>query len=55
MVLARDVRNIYEVPLAYHEEGLDREVVRHFGLVDKKPDLSKWKRICHVVANPEEK
>ena len=53
VVLARDVRNIYEVPLAYHEEGLDREVVRHFGLVDKKPDLSKWKRICHVVANPE--
>ena len=31
VVLARDVRNIYEVPLAYHEEGLDREVVRHFG------------------------
>ncbi|MDC0063003.1 CTP synthase [Candidatus Puniceispirillum sp.] len=53
VVLARDVRNIYEVPLAYHEEGLDREVVRHFGLDDETPDLSKWRRICHVIANPE--
>ena len=53
VVLARDVQNIYEVPLAYHEEGLDIEVIRHFGLVDKSPDLSAWKRICHVIANPE--
>jgi CTP synthase len=53
VVLARDVSNIYEVPLAYHDEGLDSEVVRHFGLADTTPDLSRWKRICHVVANPE--
>ena len=53
VVLARDVSNIYEVPLAYHDEGLDSEVVRHFGLADATPDLSHWKRICHVVANPE--
>jgi CTP synthase len=53
VVLARDVSNIYEVPLAYHDEGLDSEVVRHFGLADTTPDLSHWKRICHVVANPE--
>jgi CTP synthase len=53
VVLARDVSNIYEVPLAYHEEGLDGEVIRHFGLPDQAPDLSDWKRICHVVANPE--
>jgi CTP synthase len=53
VVLARDVRNIYQVPLAYHEEGLDREVMLHFGLVDETPDLSKWQKICHVVANPE--
>ncbi len=53
VVLARDVRNIYEVPLAYHEEGLDREVMLHFDLADENPDLSDWRRICHVVANPE--
>ena len=39
VVVARDVSNIYEVPLSYHDEGLDREVVRHFGLPDTAPDL----------------
>ena len=53
VVLARDVRNIYEVPLSYHNEGLDREVVRHFGLSDTAPDLGAWTRICDTVANPE--
>jgi len=53
VVLARDVSNIYEVPLSYHNEGLDREVVRHFGLPDFAPDLNAWTRICNTVANPE--
>ena len=53
VVLARDVNNIYEVPLSYHNEGLDREVVRHFGLPANTPDLSAWTRICDTVANPE--
>ena len=53
VVLARDVSNIYEVPLSYHNEGLDREVVRHFGLSATTPDLSAWTRVCDTVANPE--
>ena len=53
VVLARDVSNIYEVPLSYHNEGLDREVVRHFVLPATTPDLSAWTRICDTVANPE--
>ena len=53
VVLARDVSNIYEVPISYHNEGLDREVVRHFGLPATTPDLSAWTRICDTVANPE--
>ena len=53
VVLARDVSNIYEVPLSYHNEGLDSEVVRHFGLPATTPDLNAWTRICNTVANPE--
>lgn len=53
VILARDVSNIYQVPLAYHDEGLDREVMRHFGLVDVVPPLERWHKICHTVANPE--
>ena len=53
VILGLDVGNIYEVPLSYHEQGLDREVMRHFSLPDKTPDLSAWQRICDTVANPE--
>ena len=48
-----DVNNIYEVPLSYHAQGLDAEVMRHFGLPDEAPDLSAWTRICNGVANPD--
>jgi len=53
VILAGDVSNIYEVPLAYHEQGLDTEICRHFGLDDKEPDLSRWQGINHAMNNPE--
>ena len=53
VILANDVSNIYEVPLAYHEQGLDTEICRHFGLEDKAPDLSRWQEINHAINNPE--
>ena len=53
VILAEDVSNIYEVPLAYHKQGLDGQVCAHFGLSSKKPDLSCWRDIAHNVAHPE--
>ena len=53
VILANDVSNIYEVPLAYHQQGLDTEICRHFGLEDKAPDLSRWQDINHAINNPE--
>ena len=53
VILGLDVNNIYEVPLSYHEQGLDREVVRHFGLEDKAPDLTAWQQICDGIASPD--
>lgn len=54
VIEARDVDQIYAVPLAYHEEGLDREVLRVFGLEhDLEPDLSRWQNIVSTVRNPE--
>jgi len=54
VVEARDARSIYDVPLAYHEKGLDREVLAAFGIKDaKEPDLSRWQSISERVANPE--
>ncbi|MDQ1079818.1 CTP synthase [Pseudoroseomonas cervicalis] len=54
VIPALDASSIYAVPLQYHQEGLDREVLRHFGLsIYGEPDLSNWKRIVGRLENPE--
>ncbi len=54
VVQALDASTIYDVPLAYHQEGLDREVLAAFGMADAKaPDLTRWETISHAIANPE--
>ena len=53
VILAEDVNNIYEVPLAYHAQGLDNQVCAHFGLYSQNPDLGAWQEIAHNVSNPE--
>ncbi len=54
VVPALDADTIYAVPIAYHEQGMDREVLRHFELpFDEAPDLSRWQRIVDIVRAPE--
>ena len=53
VVQALDVDTIYQVPVAYHEQGLDTQVIRHFGLPEKEPDLARWRSIVHRVRQPE--
>ncbi|MGB6231548.1 MAG: CTP synthase [Litorimonas sp.] len=49
-----DARSIYAVPLAYHQEGLDTEVLNHFGIVaPPKADLSVWEDIDRKLSNPD--
>jgi CTP synthase len=54
VIPALDVDTIYAVPISYHDAGMDREVLRHFGLpFEQEPDLSRWTRIVDVVRAPE--
>jgi CTP synthase len=54
VIEARDAETIYDVPLAYHAEGLDDEVLAAFGMENKgEPDVSGWKRISERIHNPE--
>jgi len=54
VVPALDASSIYEVPLAYHAEGMDREVLRHFGLTfDGEPNMGRWHKILEAVRSPE--
>ena len=54
VIPAYDAKSIYEVPLNYHREGLDREVLRHFNLsIYGEPDMRPWERIMERITNPE--
>ena len=51
VVNAADARNLYEVPLVMHEEGLDEYVCRMFGFSDRDIDLSEWEILVDRVEN----
>jgi len=54
VVQALDVSSIYDVPIAYHEEGLDRELLAAFGITDApEPDLRMWRQISETIAEPD--
>ena len=53
-IQALDARSIYDVPLQYHREGLDDEVLKAFGMpTDPRPDLSRWEGVMDAVDHPE--
>src|SRR5215213_1192222 len=50
VIPALDARNIYDVPLQYHEAGLDDEVLRAFGIEDApRPDMSRWNEVMDRI------
>ncbi|MEP2724765.1 CTP synthase, partial [Roseibium sp.] len=54
VIPAYDVKSIYDVPIAYHQEGLDDEVLSAFGIKGAPaPVLDRWEGISGRVANPE--
>ena len=54
VIPALDAKSIYAVPMQYHGEGLDAEVLRAFGITPSSaPDLSRWSDIMDRLTNPE--
>jgi len=54
VIPALDSNSIYNVPISYHEEGMDVQVCKHFGLpYDNEPDLSVWEDIVKRATEPE--
>jgi CTP synthase len=54
VIPALDVETIYDVPVAYHDEGLDREVLAAFGEeAAPPPDLDEWREIGRILRHPE--
>ena len=48
-----DADTIYQVPMALHAEGMDKEICDYFGLAAPEPDLSMWEGIAERVLRPE--
>lgn len=54
VIAALDVDTIYQVPVAYSHEGIDRQVCKHFGIpCPEEADLSKWENIVKIIRAPE--
>lgn len=51
VIIALDADSIYKIPLQYHEQGLDRQILKHFGMLENAPapDLEKWKVIIGTI------
>lgn len=57
VIPALDVDTIYQVPMSYHEQGFDTEVLRYFGLLEDGAeddvDLQRWSDVVHRIRAPE--
>jgi len=49
-----DVRTIYEIPLVFHEQGLDEKVVQKLGLQTDAPNLARWRELVQRVLTPHQ-
>lgn len=53
VIEARDVDCIYEVPLTFQQEGLDRLILKKLGFKPKKRPMTDWKKMVAIVKNPK--
>ncbi|MGE5322355.1 MAG: CTP synthase, partial [Actinomycetota bacterium] len=54
VITAKDVASIYEVPLVFHREGVDKLLLRYLRVDSKEPDLSRWEELVHSIYNPKD-
>jgi len=53
VITAKDVDNIYKLPLVLNSEGLDTKIVKRLGLKAPKPDLSAWIQFIDQLTHPK--
>jgi CTP synthase len=52
VITAKDVACIYEVPLLFHQEGLDEKIVRLLNIWTRAPVLNDWEKVVGAIKNP---
>jgi len=53
VITAKDVEIIYEVPLLFHQEGLDEKIVEKLNIWTRAPRLEPWRKIVKKLKNPK--
>jgi CTP synthase len=54
VITAKDVEWIYEVPLFFHDEGLDERIVEKLNIWTGAPHLERWQKVIDVLKNPKD-
>ncbi len=54
VITAKDVDCIYEIPLVFHQEGLDERIVEKLNIWTREPDLSPWQEVVRKFYNPKD-
>ncbi|MDH4225402.1 MAG: CTP synthase [Deltaproteobacteria bacterium] len=55
VIAGEDVSSVYEVPLRFHSEGLDDQIVERLSMWTRQPDLQKWADISEHHNHPHGK
>lgn len=53
VIECRDMKSIYEVPLALEEQNMASVVLQRLNMEDKKPNLTSWKKLVDKIKNPK--
>lgn len=54
VITAKDVESIYEVPLLFHQEGLDDKIIEVLNIWTGAPHLEKWEEVLERIRNPRD-
>ncbi|KMY66064.1 CTP synthetase [Desulfocarbo indianensis] len=52
VITAVDVESIYEVPLKFHEQGLDEQICKRLNIWTRAPHLQNWEDLVYKLKNP---
>jgi CTP synthase len=55
VIESRDVPTIYQIPIAFHEQGLEERLAQRLTLGGRSPDLATWKQIVAKVMSPSQR
>src|SRR5574344_1698391 len=53
VIECKDMKSIYEVPLALEEQNMASVILKRLHMVDKKPDLTAWENLVKKIKNPK--